>query len=239
MVNQWLQSIHCWVYPSRCVLCHQPAEESLALCEPCRRDLPRNTSACIRCALPLPAESLSVCGRCLAKPPPYHKARAPYLYQPPADHLIQTLKFQKRLAYARVIAELLVRDLIAGGDPLPELIIPVPLHIKRLRQRGFNQSLEIARLLAKSLSIPIDHVSCIRSRATAMQSGLAAKARRANIRGAFNLRRPVRAKHVAVVDDVMTTGNTVAELTNTLRKRGVATVEVWAFARATLETPRR
>lgn len=115
---------------------------------------------------------------------------------------------------------------------MPECIIPVPLHRRRLRQRGFNQALEIAKPLAKKLQLPVDFKTCIRTKHTRPQSELSAKKRQQNIKNAFTLKKPITAKHVAIVDDVMTTGNTVTELSALLRNNGVTTIEIWCCARA-------
>jgi len=118
---------------------------------------------------------------------------------------------------------------------MPEIIIPVPLHRTRLRERGFNQALEIARPIARSLSIPVDYKSCERVRKTSAQSLLPAAERRKNIKGAFRVTRPIAARHVAILDDVMTTGHTVQELAATLRKAGVERIDVWVVARTSLQ----
>jgi ComF family protein len=115
---------------------------------------------------------------------------------------------------------------------LPDLLLPVPLHYKRIAERGFNQALEIARIIAKSLQIPIDAKSCIRVRNTAAQAELKSDKRKANVARAFQCIKPIAAKHVAIVDDVVTTGNTVRELSKVLHKAGVERIDVWCIARA-------
>ena len=146
--------------------------------------------------------------------------------------MIQRFKFNGGLSDGRLLGRLLVDAVVARGGCLPELILPVPLHVARLRRRGFNQSLELARPLAEATGIAVDFHTCRRIRATAVQSQLPAKERRANVRGAFALAGPLGVKHVALVDDVLTTGHTAAELTRLLKEAGVETVEVWTLARA-------
>jgi ComF family protein len=147
------------------------------------------------------------------------------------DHLVSGLKFNGRLADGRLLAALLGEHLEAAKVPLPDLLIPVPLHRERLRERGFNQALELARPLGRRFDIPLDLHSIRRQRETAPQSGLERKARRRNLKGAFILTRELEAKHVALVDDVVTTGSTVSELARMLKRGGVQRVDIWALAR--------
>ena len=125
----------------------------------------------------------------------------------------------------------------AQQDARPEVIIPVPLHTGRLRERGFNQALELARPVAARLRIPINIHACARTRGTAAQSDLPAAQRTKNVKGAFELREPLKEVHrVAIIDDVMTTGATVDELARVLIAAGVENVQVWVCARAVLNS---
>lgn len=173
-----------------------------------------------------------LCGQCLNHPPPFDAARAPLLYRPPLDWLVQGYKFNQRLAPGRLLGELLARHLAQEVAAMPELIVPVPLHPARLRQRGYNQALELARPLARRFDVPLARGLVRRTRATATQSLLAAEERRRNVRGAFALAAPLTARHVAIVDDVIATGSTVGELARLLRRAGAQRIEVWALARA-------
>lgn len=203
------------------------------MCSGCAGELPYNAAACARCALPLPNPA-KLCGQCLQAPPSYDSAVSLFRYAYPADHLILRLKFQAQLHLARTLGELLAQHLKREIQTMPELIIPVPLHRTRLRERGFNQALEIARPIARGLGIPVDYKSCERVRKTPAQSLLPAAERRKNIKGAFRVTRPIAARHVAILDDVMTTGHTVQELAVTLRKAGVERIDVWVVARTLL-----
>ncbi|CAK0757905.1 competence protein ComFC [Gammaproteobacteria bacterium] len=158
---------------------------------------------------------------------------AAFTYEPPIDHLIITLKFHSRLAHARLLGELLADHLAAREDPLPELILPVPLHPTRLRTRGYNQAVELARPIARRLGLSIDTTLCRRIRATASQSTLDAKTRRRNMHGAFAItsKNRIAGGRVAILDDVVTTGNTVEEFARVLRQAGAREIEVWAVAR--------
>ncbi|MEW6352752.1 MAG: ComF family protein [Pseudomonadota bacterium] len=218
-----------WLFPAACALCGGAAAEH-ELCAACRAELPYNDTACPRCALPLAVNAL--CGQCQVAPPPYDAAFSLLHYAAPVDQLVQRLKFSAKLNLARLLGELLAERLAQRAAPPPELIIPVPLHRARLRTRGFNQALEIARPIARRLRIPLDYRNCTRVRATAVQSTLPAKQRAKNVKGAFRVLKPIAARHVALVDDVMTTGSTLHECATALRAAGVATIEVWTCARA-------
>ncbi len=128
----------------------------------------------------------------------------------------------------------MANDIRARTISLPDVIVPVPLHKQRLMQRGFNQSVEIGRTLSRSLGIPLDKRSCIRVRSTPEQSGLPARKRKTNIKGAFQVSEDFGEKHIAILDDVMTTGSTVSELARSLNAKGAKRVDVWVCARANL-----
>ncbi|AOV18206.1 hypothetical protein BJI67_15075 [Acidihalobacter aeolianus] len=222
------------LYPQVCALCGDAGQPGLDLCVGCEADLPRVEQACPSCGRPLPAEAAgSVCGRCVRRPPPYAAVYAPYRYAPPVDRLIAEFKFRGRLANARLLGELFRRAAVADGRRPPPLLIPVPLHTARLRGRGYNQSLELARELARHFGVRVEAFGVRRQRATPPQMTLPARRRRANVRGVFAMRRGRRLSgSVAIVDDVMTTGATVEELARVLRRAGASRVEVWSFARA-------
>ena len=196
-------------------------------------------TACYQCALPLhgtTAVPSPLCGHCLKEPPSYDHTFSAFQYAHPVDHLIHDLKFNRKLAIARLLGELMAQQLTKRAcAPLPQLITPVPLHAARLRERGYNQATELARPIARALNIPIDYQHCQRHRATAVQSDLPANERLRNVKGGFSVAKKLPAHHVAIVDDVMTTGATVAEFATTLRSAGVKKIEVWVCARAALK----
>lgn len=228
------------LFPPLCLLCGAPGAGGIDLCPACLSALPWNVAACLRCAAPLPLPSSPacrggaphVCGQCLNHAPPFDAVLAPLLYRPPLDWLVQGFKFNQRLAPGRLLGHLLRRHLAEHVVTVPDLIVPVPLHPARLRERGYNQALELARPLARQFGIPLAHGLAQRVRATATQSLLSAEERRRNVRGAFALSRPLAASHVAIVDDVIATGSTVGELARLLRRAGAERIEVWAVARA-------
>jgi ComF family protein len=228
--SQHLQRLLTALFPPHCALCGDAGARGLDLCTGCLADLPFNRPCCSRCALPLPVDG--DCGHCLTHPPGYALSFALFRYGHPVDHLITALKFHGRLNMARLLGELMVEALAGRDRPLPTLLIPVPLHRSRLRARGYNQALELARPLARRLRIALGHQYCARVRATQPQTELSAEQRRQNVHGAFRITRPLPARHVAIIDDVVTTGHTVEELAAALQRAGVETVEVWSCARA-------
>jgi ComF family protein len=232
MVNNWLNNIHYKLLPAACVLCGANAEPGGRLCFACLTDLPFiSTAVCTICAMPLVHQD-SVCGNCLKQRPFYTKCRATFHYSEPVAHLIQALKFHRKLAYAALLGGVMADALEDQLEERPQLIIPVPLNRIRLRERGFNQALELARPIARKLAIPLDFKHSHRKRPTSVQSLLPADERRHNVRGAFEFNHPGRIKSVAIVDDVMTTTHTVNEFARTLVAAGVDDVQVWVCARA-------
>jgi ComF family protein len=140
--------------------------------------------------------------------------------------LITDLKFGAQFKSARLLGSLL-SEYVDKSAEKPECILPVPLHKSRYRERGFNQALEIARTVSRNLQIPIDFTSIIRHKDTPHQTGFSAKKRRQNLRRAFSVQKAVNAQHVAILDDVMTTGSTVNEVAAVLKQAGVSRVDVW------------
>ena len=219
-----------FLLPLRCLLCGAAGADGMDLCADCAAELPRNRSCCARCALPLATPAVH-CGECQRRPPRWDAAWAPFRYGWPLDRLESRYKFGRDLAAGRTLTALWQREPQAGAKP--QLIVPVPLHQTRLRQRGYNQALELARPLAQALAIPLRHDVLRRDRATSAQTELDAVARRRNVRGAFSVRAGIALPaHVAILDDVMTTGSTLAECTRVLKRAGVQRVDVWALARA-------
>jgi len=228
------RGVHDFLLPWHCLLCGAHGMPGLDLCADCAADMPRNLSCCGHCALPLPAAAAS-CGHCLRHPPTWDAAWAPFRYGWPLDRLETRYKFAGDLAAGRVLATLWEREPVLPSSALPQVLLPVPLHRGRLRRRGFNQALELARPLARAFGLPLHAQALCRVRATQAQSDLDAASRRRNVRHAFAVAPGTHLPgHVAVVDDVMTTGATLAECARVLRQYGVARVDVWALARAPL-----
>ena len=224
-----------WLLPRHCLMCGLASGES-NLCAPCRDDLPRSGPACRRCALPLEGENEGVCGACLQRAPPWDCALAALDYTFPVDVLVQRFKFNRNMACGEALAGELGQaiGLSLSGSAVPDCIAPVPLHRLRQAVRTFNQSELLARHLGRRLGIPVDHRLLCRVRKTQAQSGLDARSRRRNTRGAFHCRynRAQGLRHVALVDDVMTTGATVEACARELRRAGIGEISVWVVARA-------
>ena len=162
----------------------------------------------------------------------WDRVQAPLRYDFPVDRLLRQLKFGRRLPPGRVLGTLMAERLATGLGSMPDVIVPVPLHPARLRRRGFNQAHELARPLAARLHLELAPSLCRRRRATREQARLPTGQRRHNVRGAFEVIGCCEGAHVAIVDDVVTTGSTAAELTAALREAGATRVEVWSCARA-------
>ncbi|GAA3544492.1 ComF family protein [Zobellella aerophila] len=213
----------------QCLLCRQDCQQQPLICRQCREALPGLKHPCPLCAFPLPQQGAH-CGHCQRHPPAWDRMRVLADYEYPFEQLIQRLKYQHQRLAGRLLGQLLAERI---SPPLPEVILPVPLHWWRRWRRGYNQAEEIARGLASRLPVAIDCRSLRRIRATPAQARLSRKARRRNLHRAFRLA-PVHYRHVALLDDVITTGSTMNELVGLLRRQGVETIEVWALCR-TLE----
>jgi ComF family protein len=223
------------LWPTVCLVCGAPGQAAgVDLCRGCHADLPATGAACIRCAQRLPQSvgTEPVCGRCLGRPPGFQRSFCPFAYESPIDHLIRSFKYRGNLAAGRLLARLFCERAAPRSAPLPECIVPVPLATRRYRQRGFNQALELGSHIARQLAVPLRADLVVRSRETAEQAGLKLQQRRRNVRRAFAVVRRIDARHVAILDDVMTTGSTANEVARVLRGAGVRYVEVWAVARA-------
>jgi len=210
-----------------CLLCAAASEDEI-LCAACTADLPRLAEPCCpRCALP--NATGEICGRCLQKPPHFDAALAVYRYDFPLDKLIQSFKYGHRLALGDYFGRQLA-PLAATLDA--DLIVPLPLHDERLRQRGFNQALELSRALARAHRLPIDATSCRRTRNTPAQAGLAWRERVKNLRHAFACSADLSGARIILVDDVMTTGASLDECARTLKLHGATEVTALVLARA-------
>jgi ComF family protein len=218
--------------PQACALCAAPAGDAL-VCAACAATLPRVQSPCPVCALPT-AEA-AVCGGCLRKPPAFAATLAAFIYAFPVDRLLQQLKYGGRLAYADWAAEALAATADAAlrarsAAAAPECVVALPLSATRQRERGFNQAREIGVRVARRLGLPVAR-ALERVAVGVPQTALPWSARARNVRGAFACRERIDGARIALVDDVMTTGATLAEAALTLRAAGAARVECWVVAR--------
>ncbi len=232
-LKQWLSIIQECVYPPTCLLCGDAGSSKFDLCQPCHTKLPFYRGGCSLCAAPMPStiSTTAVCGECQIRPPEFDYTHASFAYQEPIRHLIHGLKFSSRFVNARLLATLMAKQLQTLPNK-PGLLIPVPLHPQRYRQRGFNQSIELTRHLSKTLQIPCNLNSCQRNRNSIPQAELGAKQRRRNLHRAFSTQPLKGIESVAIIDDVMTTGSTVRAIATTLKHSGVDKIQVWVCARA-------
>lgn len=225
-LNNCLNYVHARI-SQPCLLCGARCHGAL-LCPDCQADLPRlPTTRCPQCALPTPTGE--TCGACLKRPPHFDRCRAVYVYAYPADVLVQRLKYASELALAGFLAEQLEHEV--SPHPLPDLILPMPLHPRRLGERGFNQAVELGRRLSARLGVPMRPDACQRMRDTPAQAGLDLEERRRNLRGAFHCGTDLKGLRVAVLDDVMTSGASLNELARAVRNAGAIGVEAWVVAR--------
>lgn len=230
-----------------CSLCDAQGLPELDLCHACHNGLPHNHFSCYQCAAPYDSaqNNALICGRCLNRPTGIDHAIVPFLYRPPIDHMIKRLKFSEQIEFSRLLGELLADAIyhayFAQGEinnPIraerfPDLILPVPTHPDRLLQRGFNQAEQIANTVAARFRTTCITSAIVRSTSSLPQSTLSAKQREANIRRSFEVKnsKMITKMHVAVVDDVYTTGATARAITRKLKSAGAEKVSIWAVAR--------
>lgn len=219
------------LFPVRCLLCDLIANNNRFICETCYCTLPISKNNCKQCGLTI-SESEVICTQCSINPPPFDYTFCLFNYKEPISSLITQLKFNGNLMIAKLFAQYWIDYFNDHENKFPELIIPVPLHYQRLKERGFNQALEIAKPIGKYFNIPVDTRTCIKLKNTAQQSSLSASKRQKNLKNAFGLSDSINKQHVAILDDVMTTGNTVSEITFLLKKAGVGRVDILCCARA-------
>lgn len=212
-----------------CLLCSSYDGGHLGLCNACKHDLPWHTSAhCPQCGL---SSDGSICGSCLNSPPHFEITRSLFTYDFPLDSLLQHYKYKDMLHLAHTFARLFHQQKLSNLTNKIDLLIPMPMHQQRLQERGFNQALEIARVISKDTGIKLDFSSCQRTKLTPPQASLPLKERIKNIRGVFSCMQGLQGLNIALVDDVMTTGASLNELAKTLKQAGAAHVECWVIAR--------
>ncbi|MCP4492304.1 MAG: ComF family protein [Gammaproteobacteria bacterium] len=216
--------------PQLCPGCAAKIDNHQTFCTVCWHRLKSIGNPCRLCGLENQTHD-DICAACLYDPPRWQHLLTPYQYRGLARELLMQFKFSESLYLANALVKSAL-DYFDNQGPKPEVLLPVPLHHGRLMQRGYNQALEIAQLLSRELDIKVDRQSLQRLRHTEAQAGLSAYAREKNILKAFVCREALDYRHVAVVDDIVTTGATANEITKILHRAGVKTVEIWALARA-------
>jgi ComF family protein len=235
-LNNWLKK------NQNCLLCEDQALHSRGwiFCSPCLAYLPWLTQACVQCGINLSGDQKK-CASCLMTPPYFDHTVAIFAYEHPISKMLIQYKYHGQLFYLPTFSDMLALKILASYKQnlrqLPEIILPVPLSLARLKTRGFNQSLELAKYLSKMLGVPYHAHVLKRSRDTPKQVGLSLKQRQANLKNAFDfvdvnkIRHFVKNKHIALVDDVFTTGATSEALSKQLKEAGASSVDIWVVAR--------
>jgi len=216
------------LFKQSCILCAGHEGGSLGICHDCLQDLPwHNAPQCPQCAM---LSNGLLCGSCLNSAPHFDATRALLRYEYPLDKLLQHYKYDESLHLANTFAALWLQQHAQQKHAI-HLIMPMPMHAVRLKQRGFNQALEIARLISKQTNIALDYQICQRQKLTPPQATLPLKDRVKNIRGVFRCEKNLQGQRIALVDDVMTSGASLNELAKTLKQAGASHVECWVIAR--------
>jgi len=215
--------------PAICVLCNQYHQSRLAVCADCNQFFKPLGPCCRFCALPLPDGNFMVCGQCCKKKPFFDQAIAAWRFEEPFRSLVHQFKYHDGLYLRNFLATSMLQNMPADIHKT-QCLMPVPMHPKRLRHRGFNQAAELAKYLAQILKLPCDLSSCQKILNTAPQAELNGKQRQQNLRGAFVVQ-PHQYQHITLVDDLLTTGSTANELARALKKQGAVQVDVWCCAR--------
>ncbi len=222
------------IYPNVCLQCDAEGENGIDLCQRCFQNLPWIEFCCQKCALPLTSDDAKICGACTTQKYFFDQTIAPFQFEGFIRDAIYKFKFNQKLNQGKLLAHLFLCCLENREYSLPDVIIPVPLYKKRLRKRGYNQALEVAKIINKKLNCDLSYTDIYRNRVTSAQMELPAKQRYNNVKNAFSLVRnskDLKNKHICIVDDVMTTGNTVNEVAKCLKKAGAKKVDVWCIAR--------
>ena len=232
MEHSWLHALQSAVLAPHCALCHARATPEIDLCAACRAELPWQAYGCTYCGLTLAGTTTTTACRDCLQQPRFDGAIATFEYLPPADWLITRLKFHRRFTHARLLGTLMAARIAGASAPAPDYIVPVPLHARRYRERGYNQAEMLARQLARKLELPVRGDLARRRRHTSPQLSLPATERKRNVRNAFAVRADCSGDDIAIVDDVVTTGHTAAALATALKRNGAARVRLWCAARA-------
>jgi ComF family protein len=233
-MNNWLKNNHLLkiarvpllLFKHNCILCASSTDQEHSLCLNCLDNLPRVPKPCCpKCGLKSLGET---CGNCLKNNPHYDATHALFSYAYPVDAILQHYKYKNALYLSQTFGQLLSESVV---DFDIDTVIPMPLHPIRLKERGFNQSLEVAKIIAKQFNLELDISSCRRIKNTPPQASLALKDRTKNMKDAFDCTANFNGKHITIIDDVMTTGASLNELAKTLKRAGAAKVSCYVLAR--------
>lgn len=227
MLKKRFSISHCFRFPSICVLCNQFHRDQTAVCIDCINLLTPLGHQCSQCAYPLPDSDFKICGYCIKQRPHYDKAYIAYPFEEPLRRLLHQFKYENGLYLTSFLCHLMVNSI---QNLSADCLIPVPMHPKRLRERGYNHALVLAKALAKKIKCRYDYSCCQKTVNTPTQASLNGKQRQKNLQKAFKAS-SVPYQHVILVDDLLTTGATANELAYTLKKAGVQKVDLWCCAR--------
>lgn len=232
MVYSWLNNIQYRLLPGRCILCRGDSGRNMDICPPCEQTLCASWPHCRHCGLPGPTDT-AFCGHCSTREQSFNCCIALAPYRQPLDGLITDFKYRRRLSSGVVLAQLLAQRLRNHylHDSWPGALLPVPLHWRRQWRRGFNQAHFLAAALARELQLPLQANALQRGRHTPSQQGMNRKQRQKNLRGAFTLECAPAARHIALVDDVVTTGTTAGLISELLLDGGATRVDIWCLGR--------
>lgn len=219
-----------------CVCCNYHPNQKNGFCLGCYQDLPHLKTPCLHCGLPLIDGQFCTCK---AEDWPFTACISAFSYQFPIKQLISQYKNQARLALCLPMAQALVTQIRHLDLPLPQLLIPVPTHAQKLKQRGFNQSAELAKNLAQLLNIPVDLHSLQLAHQTNSQKQLSKQQRQHNTAHIYQLNKPISATHIAIIDDVITTGATTKSLAYLLREQGAKQIQTWTIARTLVKSTQK
>ena len=222
--------------PALCGLCQQYHTSRLAICTECHRLLTPLGPACRYCAEPLPDSHFLVCGKCIQKKPAIDAVMTAYLFEEPLRTLLHEFKYREGLHLLSYLATLM-KQALPTTPYQTDCLMPVPMHPKRLRQRGFNQAAELAKYLAREFNWPCELSLCQKHLNTAPQASLSAADRQKNLNHAFTAK-ATHYQHITLIDDLFTTGSTANALARVLKQKGVARVDLWCCARVKLNSIR-
>ena len=221
-----------WLIPFPCMACYRPTDiPDICYCSDCYQNLPFLSNHCHVCSQQL-IVGQDFCGRCILRPPNFDESFCAFEYASPIREAISKLKYQDSPETARHLGRLFADQIRQAELEMPELLVPVPIHINRLRSRGYNQSLLLTKELSKSLDIPLSNKLISKVVDTPPQASLTKKERKKNLRESFKLNQVIKHKNIAIIDDVYTTGATATEITKILKRNGVDYVQVWGLAHA-------
>lgn len=220
-----------WIFPNKCADCDNQIDRDLVFCSKCKAKLPFLINSCDQCGQPFANSEHAICGRCIGSPPAFDSCFCPFEFSSPISDQIRKLKYNEQPQIATRLGSLFSSMASSNNIDLPDALVYVPMHINKLQTRGYNQAFELAKAISEHLKIPLIRRAIRKTRPTSDQAGLTRLHRKSNLVNTFRINKPIPFKHVAIIDDVITTGATVEEISKILKKNGVDYVQVWGIAR--------